>query len=400
MTRISGLSFQCILPGADASPVREMRDCLNQLQAALSSSCEQKILKLTLFLKAKDNPDFYTIKAAAYLELRDFFQEKMPAVSFVAQPPEQERQISLEATLLASSHPGTSVFYKSRNEISYTLVQCPDRKEIYAAGLTIGNRSGQVLEQSQGAFEVLVGILRAEGMDLSSIVRQWNYVEDIVGRKCDKDGERQNYQVFNDVRTTFYAKADFLHGYPSATGIGAIAGGIVLECIALSADDNLKIVPLSNPQQQDAHRYSQDVLVGKPISSVPQKTSPKFERAKLVSDDNTGLIFVAGTASIRGQITVGIGDVEAQTKTTIENIADLTSRQNLAQAGFQTESEADPFLYLRVYVKYAQDIPQVKNICEKAYGRVPILYVVSDICRDELLVEIEGAVLYPALKRL
>ncbi len=402
MTRISSLGFLCFVPGAGPSPAAEMRECLGQLKAAIAGTADQqeKLLKLTFFLKSKDNLDYFKTKAALHSELQDYFPEKMPAVSFVAQPPEQERQVSLEATVLRRPDPNVSVFYKSREKIAYTLVQYPDRREIYAAGLTVGNRSSRVLTQSQGAFEILSDILRAEDMDFSSIVRQWNYVENIVGRKNEGKGERQNYQVFNDVRTTFYAPSDFKHGYPSATGIGANAGGIVLECFALAADQSLNIVPLSNPQQQDAHRYSQEVLVGVPISSVPKKTSPKFERAKLVSDNNSGLIYVSGTASIRGQKTVGIGDVAAQTQTTIENIAELTSRQNLEQAGFQPESEPDPFSYLRVYVKYAPDIPLVKSICEKAYGRVPILYVVSDICRPELLVEIEGAVLYPSLKPL
>jgi enamine deaminase RidA (YjgF/YER057c/UK114 family) len=402
MTRISPLYYLCILPGAGISPVAEMRESLDQLKATINDSEDehQKLLKLTVFLKAQNNSEFYATKADLHSELENFFPENTPAVSFVAQPPEQGRHVSLEATMLNGSNQKLAVFYKGLGDIAYTLVQYPGHREIYAAGLTIGNVSGEILAQSQGAFDILSKILQAENMDFSNIVRQWNYVEDIVCRRNEEEGERQNYQVFNDVRTTFYAQSDFRHGYPSATGIGAKAGGIVLECMALDAEDHLNIVPLSNPQQQDAHRYSQDVLVGIPIASVALKTSPKFERAKLVSDNNSGLIYVSGTASIRGQKTVGIGDVAAQTQTTIENIAELTSKQNLENTGFQAESEADPFSYLRVYVKHTSDIPQVKNICEKAYGKVPALYVVSDICRDELLVEIEGAVHYPSLKRL
>ena len=45
---------------------------------------------------------------------------------------------------------------------------------------------------------------------------------------------------------------------------------------------------------------------------------------------------------------------------------------------------------LRVYVKYKNDIQEVKNICERYFPNLQILYVVADICRPELLVEIEG----------
>jgi len=402
MTEISNIRFLCFVPSAGQSPAAELKDCLDQLEAVCGGPKEQRgiLLKLTVFLKAVDNPGFYKSKAALSSELQAFFPNDKPAVSFIAQPPEQGRNLALEATLLTSSSQDVSVSYKDLDDISYTLVQYPGRREIYAAGLTIGNTSNEILAQSQGAFEILEKVLAAEGMDFSHIVRQWNYVEDIVCKRTKPAGDRQNYQVFNDVRSTFYAHSHFKQGYPSATGIGANAGGVVLECIAIDADTSLQIVPLSNPQQQDAHLYSQEVLVGAPISSVPKKTSPKFERAKLVCDNQAGLVYVSGTASIRGQTTVGLGDVEAQTLTTIENIRELTSPENLKLAGFRAESEAEPFSYLRVYVKHAPDIPHVKNICEKAYGQIPSIYVVSDICRPELLVEIEGAVLYPSLKHL
>jgi hypothetical protein len=46
--------------------------------------------------------------------------------------------------------------------------------------------------------------------------------------------------------------------------------------------------------------------------------------------------------------------------------------------------------YLRVYVKEEKYFQDVKAICTKYYPDIPILYLVSDICRDQLLVEIEG----------
>lgn len=400
MTGISQLAFASVVPDVGSTPANEMHQCVTALSKACggSGSKDAKILKLTCFLKADNNADFYSTKRALIPLLNDLFQSNCPAFSIVGQSPEKERHLALEAMLLKNSDQSASVSYKRLGDIPYTLVQYPRYREVYTAGLTSENRSSDIQFQSTDAFEMLNQILAQERLDLGHIVRQWNYVEDIVGRRAGAEGERQNYQVFNDVRTTFYAEAEFPFGYPSATGIGVNAGGIVLEAIAADAGQSLRIVPLSNPRQQDAHRYSQEVLVGTPIASVSQKTSPKFERAKLICDGSSGLIYVAGTASIRGQKTVGVGDVEAQTVTTIENIAQLTSPENLKQFGFQVESPADPFSYLRVYVKNAADIPQVKRICTQAYGPIPSLFVVSDVCRPELLVEIETAVFYPLMK--
>jgi hypothetical protein len=46
--------------------------------------------------------------------------------------------------------------------------------------------------------------------------------------------------------------------------------------------------------------------------------------------------------------------------------------------------------YLRVYVKEEQDMNDVKTVCNKYFPDVPTLYLISDICRDDLLVELEG----------
>ena len=45
---------------------------------------------------------------------------------------------------------------------------------------------------------------------------------------------------------------------------------------------------------------------------------------------------------------------------------------------------------VRVYVKRREDYPQAREVCEKRLGELPIIYAIADVCRPELLVEIEG----------
>jgi hypothetical protein len=68
--------------------------------------------------------------------------------------------------------------------------------------------------------------------------------------------------------------------------------------------------------------------------------------------------------------------VAAQTEVTLENIGILSG-------------SATPD-YLRAYVKRADDIPVVREVCERFWPDCETLYVVADVCRVELLVEIEG----------
>ena len=45
---------------------------------------------------------------------------------------------------------------------------------------------------------------------------------------------------------------------------------------------------------------------------------------------------------------------------------------------------------IRVYLKRPGDLTRCQAICERRFGAVPAIYAVADICRPELLVEIEG----------
>ena len=119
------------------------------------------------------------------------------------------------------------------------------------------------------------------------------------------------------------------------------------------------------------------------------KCTPKFSRAKWVASKENCQVYISGTASIRDQLTVAEGDVSGQTEVTIDNILQLLSRETLC-APEQQEREAPLVEFIRVYIKYPEDHDKVKKVCEKMLPGVPAIYVISDVCRDNLLVEIEA----------
>jgi hypothetical protein len=84
------------------------------------------------------------------------------------------------------------------------------------------------------------------------------------------------------------------------------------------------------------------------------------------------------------------GDVEKQTVTTIENIFRLFSRENQDEFGIHFDVSQIRFSHLRVYVKHQHDIPLVRKICQERLNSSSSLFLESDVCREELLVEIEG----------
>ncbi len=363
---------------------KKLENCLVQLNNYLSNNGLEKkrIIKQTIFVDSNESTSFNQICTNCKDILGGFFSGQLPSAAFVSQPPEGDYEIALETTILMSE---AKIYYKTVNELHYTILEKDEYKEINGACAS-SNKEKDINNQSEEVFEKIRAILDAEEMRFSDIVRQWNYIEKITEESYFERSTRQNYQQFNDVRSKYYDSAEWINGYPAATGIGMNCGGAAIEFTAAKADDNSKIIPIANPRQIDAHSYSGDVLVG----AGSQRTTPKFERAKVITDGALTEMYVSGTAAILKEKTVELDSVEKQTKTTIENIEHLTSPENLQKCGVNPDISEIDLEYVRVYVKNREDIPKVKDICKNHYGNIPILYVQADVCRNDLLVEIEA----------
>lgn len=307
-----------------------------------------------------------------------------PLVSYVAQHP-TELSLALEVQMVGKEFAST-MQYREEAGVRYIVSDRTTLKQLYTEGIVADFLTDGMRKQSDDVLAALEAVLVKEQMPIDSIIRQWNYIEQIT----KITGQTQHYQDFNDSRSHFYSKVEWREGYPAATGIGTDYGGIMVEVDAEQLRRTpAKIVPIDNPLQVAAHKYSQTVLIGEPDIVFDEKTTPKFERAKAVAQYDCAKIYISGTAAIRGEDSltdVGIGE---QTRITLENIEYLISKKNLADHGVCVRNE--PMIQvLRVYLKYERDMSEAREIIEEKYSDVPTLYVLTDVCRDELLIEIEG----------
>ena len=262
----------------------------------------------------------------------------------------------------------------------YGLVESDGCSLIFIEGIASSDFSDGVFKQSCQVFEKLDAILSKHGFRPEDIVRQWNYIGNITHHR---EG-RQNYQEFNDARTAYYKKGNWTNGYPAATGIGASCEGIIVGCIAYKSAGH--IFPINNPLQIAAHEYSKKVLVDDNANAI--KSTPKFERAKLIEIGDKACCFVSGTAAIRGEQSMEANSASSQTIQTIENIEYLVSKENLERYGCKRYDLH--YVNLRVYIKNAEDYEEVRAVVEEKYPDIHTVYTIADVCRQELLVEIEG----------
>ncbi len=170
--------------------------------------------------------------------------------------------------------------------------------------------------------------------------------------------------------------------YPASTGIGAAGSGLVASCIALETSrKDLFLQPLENPQQTPAYVYK----------SAYSPMSPKFSRAMALGLGDYVTTWISGTASIVNSESRHLGDVEKQTEQTIDNIERLIAQDNFARHGLRgLGATLHDLAKVRVYLKRAEDFDKCRAVCERRFGPVPAIYATADVCRPELLVEIEG----------
>ena len=265
------------------------------------------------------------------------------------------------APVLTGEHEG--VAWRRSGDLLFGVINVPEAGVVPEAG-----RSAL----QQAAFDIYARIFQLlDAQGLPHLWRLWNYMADING---EADG-LERYRQFNIGRgDAFEAGARSVVGrVPAACALGVASGPLTVAFLA----GPTPIVPVENPRQVSAFLY--------PDRYGPR--SPTFSRAALVHPPGQEILFVSGTASIVGHETVHPGDVRAQTVESLDNIAAV-----LAQASLKSRS--GPFalgdLGYRAYVRHTADLAAVREVVAQRLGAAPVTYVLADVCRADLLVEIEG----------
>ena len=274
---------------------------------------------------------------------------------------------------------------KSLNDVHYLHIIDEQYEMICIEGIPSYNNSLPLPQQSTEIFKNIKSIINKHQFTIDDIIRQWNYIGNITGH--NKQNE-QIYQIYNNTRAEFYKEVQWPNGYPAATGIGTDFNGIIVSCIAFKNNvvNKKTIYSLDNPLQVAAHIYSKEVLLGSTPNGI--KETPKFERAKLIDISDNVFCFISGTAAIRGEYSVHPQSPQMQTELALDNIEYLISNKNL-QNNSCPEFPLE-ICNLRVYIKNKDHYQIIRSTIEKRMPKTPVIYLFTDICRSELLVEIEG----------
>jgi enamine deaminase RidA (YjgF/YER057c/UK114 family) len=264
-----------------------------------------------------------------------------------------------------------AIHYRHDDEVLFGVIALPE--SIFEAGT-----AGTPLQQAtKSAYRQVFALLDA--LHFPHPFRFWNYIANINTHSFGLE----RYRQFNLGRQgAFLAHGrDVVGNVPAACALGTARGALNIAFLA----GRTPPLNIENPRQISAYQYPQQY----------GPRSPTFSRATLVRLDRDEVLFVSGTASIVGHATQHPADVVAQTRETMTNIsAVLTEANRLAsQPKFDLAS-----LYYKVYVRHPGDLTQIRAELARCVGEaVNAVYLQADVCRQELLLEIEAIAAHPWL---
>ena len=214
-------------------------------------------------------------------------------------------------------------------------------------------------EQTLSIFETIERVLHAEGMEFGHLVRTWFYLDKILDW----------YDSFNQTRTPFLkARGAFQGLMPASTGIGMpnrLGAAVVAGALAIKPNGTTRVQEVASPLQ---------------CSALDYKSS--FSRAVEVERAGRRELYISGTASIEpGGKTAYVGDPKAQIELTMQVVAAILHSRRM-DWGDCTRAIA--------YIKDPNDAPLFADyLDENGLGALPLTWMHSDVCRDDLLFEIE-----------
>ncbi len=218
-------------------------------------------------------------------------------------------------------------------------------------------------------------IATAKKLDCPHVLRIWQYLPRIT----EPLGEEDRYRAYCAGRRRALVRLG-LHrdsALPAASLLGDWNNSILLYALVSTRPGT----QVENPRQVSAFRYP------------PQygRAAPSFSRALAMQwPDGRRQLYISGTASVVGHATLH-HTVLAQTRETLVNL------KTLIAAGAAHDSSNVSGLatidLLKVYLRHSTDYPTVRKELEtRLPPDHPVLYLQADVCRPDLLVEIEGIV--------
>ena len=261
---------------------------------------------------------------------------------------------------------GRAINYRCTDDFIFGVI------EIDESVFALDGERTPLLQAAEAGYRCIFRLL--DELGYSTLLRAWNYIGHI---NVESYGV-ERYRQFNIGRqNAFVSDGRAIAGnVPAACALGVNDGPLQLAFLG----SRQAMRAIENPRQVSAYNY--------PSQYGPR--SPTFSRAALFNTAHDEILFISGTASIVGHQSLHPHDVVAQVAESLVNVSVLLDQANKVRHAHLPCTLAE--VNYRIYVRHPSDLVAIRGEFERIVGIEAVaVYLQSDVCRSDLLVEIEGS---------
>ncbi|MFC1664855.1 hypothetical protein ACFL17_04415 [Pseudomonadota bacterium] len=315
------------------------------------------------YLQIKSRVDTHVLAGVQFGCERDLVFEDDNTIRQIAIPSvESQRTIAL----WLSSKPVT---YQNSG-----LLSLASNGQVLVGHISCDYYRGGIEENTHRCYRELLEQTTAAGYPY--LLRLWNYIPDI---NSDDNG-LESYQRFTLGRYRAFKNVykNVSENLPAATAVGITDENLLVGFIAGKRPG----VFLENPRQVSAYHY--------PKKYGPR--SPSFARATYQRWGQKEILFISGTASIFGHESQHPGDVRRQLQETFKNIESVIEHA-INQRHLHAAGGLHDLTGVKVFLRNLTDYELIRPLLEKHLNSgIDLMVLQADICRIELMVEVEAMV--------
>jgi len=357
-----------------ATQSRVLYDSLAELLRSLDADLGNVVIEKAYFRNLRgDYDDFEQARRDAYRK-RGVTGTLLPATTYLGQPPCRPGQdVELQAYALVPASVGAvrvETVPCDHEHVAAKSITVGEARHLYVANVTAAGLNGKPApafrQQSDAIFEIAREIVRRQGASFADVLRTWIYLDDI-----DRD-----YDELNASRNAFFERAG-VRRLPASTGIGGGShprGSLcVVDAYALLNPEIARIEVMQTPTLNEAPEYGS-----------------AFSRGMKMALGEQTYLFISGTASVdECGATAHVGELRPQIERMLRNVQELLQAQGATFADLA---------HAVTYLKSAGYADRYRQICaEWGVEEVPHTIVEANVCRPELLTEMEAVAVIRAV---
>ena len=255
----------------------------------------------------------------------------------------------------------------------------PRRVEVWRCDGPIKTGSWDRLRFAQGE-RLTMGHIALDLADAAEMRQASRLAYDILQSYLQQSPHPWPLKIWNYIPAINEGEGDGdLPPLPAATAIGTVAEETALQVYFLAGA--LPGLDVENPRQVSAWRY--------PRKYGPR--SPLFSRGTILTLNGSRQFLISGTASVVGHQTHHENQVTDQLRESLRNVQSLLDEGHRLMGDARAQLDGNGIL--KVYIRDPADYARVRDTLDAgAPADIPRIYLQGDICRENLLTEIDGIV--------